>query len=53
MFKRKKVHLQESINDLIKDADELAFEAETKNDLQLLRRSSDLQKITRTRKKAR
>ena len=30
---KKKAYLQESINDLIKDADKLAFEAETKNDL--------------------
>ena len=43
---KKKVHLQESINDLIKDADKLAFEAETKKDLKLLRRSNDVQKIS-------
>ena len=39
---KKKVHLQESINDLLKDADKLAFAAETKNDLKLLGRSNDL-----------
>ena len=50
---KKKAHLQESINDLIKDADKLAFEAETKNDLELLGRSNDLQKISRTKKRAR
>ena len=50
---KKKAHLEESINDLMKDADELAFEAESKNDLKLLGRSNDLRKITRTRKKAR
>ena len=48
---KKKVRLQESINDLIKDADKLAFEAETKNDLKLLGRSNDLRKISRTKKK--
>ena len=50
---KKKAHLQESINDLIKDADKLAFEAEAKNDLKLLGRSNDLQKISRTKKRAR
>ena len=49
---KKKAHLQESINDLIKDAEKLAFEAETKNDLKFLGRSSDLQKISRTNKKS-
>ena len=39
---KKKPHLQESINDLIKDADKLAFEAETKNDLKLFGRPNDL-----------
>ena len=38
----KKVCLQESINDLLKDAGKLAFEAETENDLKLLGRSNDL-----------
>ena len=47
----KKVHLQESSNDLLKDAGKLAFEAETKNDLKLLGRSNDLRKISRTKKK--
>ena len=37
---KKKARLQESMNDLIKDADKLAFEAETKNDLKLLERSN-------------
>ena len=48
---KKKAHLEESINDLMKDADKLAFEAETKNDLKLLGRSNDLRKINRTKKK--
>ena len=39
---KKKLRLQESINDLIKDADKLAFQAATKNDLKLLGRSNDL-----------
>ena len=43
---KKKVHLQESVNDLIKDADKLAFEAETKNGLKLLGRPNDLRKIS-------
>ena len=50
---KKKTYLQEIINDLIKDADKLAFEAETKNDLKLLRRSNDLQKIRNKKKRAR
>ena len=48
---KKKVRLQESINDLIKDADKLAFEAETKNDIKWLGGSNDLRKISRTTKK--
>ena len=47
---KKKAHLQESINDLIRDAGKLAFEAETKNDLKLLGRSNDLRKIIRIKK---
>ena len=49
----KKVHLQESSNDLLKDAGKLAFEAETKNDLKLLGRSNDLRKVNQTKKRAR
>ena len=48
---KKKVHLQESIYDLIKDANRLTFQVETKNDLKLLGRSNDLQKISQTKKK--
>ena len=44
-LQKEKACLQESINDLIKDADKLVFEAENKNDLKLLRRSNDLRKI--------
>ena len=44
-IQKKKACLQESINDLIKNVDKLAFEAETKNDLKLLGRSNDLRKI--------
>ena len=33
---KEKACFQESIDDLIKDADKLAFEAETKNNLKLL-----------------
>ena len=43
---------EESINDLIKDADKLAFETETKNGLKLLGRSNDFQRISRTKKRA-
>ena len=49
---KKKARLQQSINDLLKDADKLAFEAETKNDLKFLGRSNDLRKISRTNKKS-
>ena len=48
---KKKAHLQESINDLIKDADKLTFQAETENDLTLLGRSNNFQKISQTKKK--
>ena len=50
---KKKERLQESINDLIIDADKLAFEAETENDLKLLGRSNDLRKVNQTKKRAR
>ena len=48
---KKKVHLQESIYDLIKDANRLTFQVETKNYLKLLGRSNDLQEISQTKKK--
>ena len=35
-IQKKKARLQESSNDLLKNADKLAFEAETRNDLKLL-----------------
>ena len=46
---KKKARRQESVNDLIKDADKLAFEVETKSGLKLLGRSND-RKICRTKK---
>ena len=46
---KKKARRQESVNDLIKDAGNLAFEAETKSGLKLLGRSND-RKICRTKK---
>ena len=46
---KKKARRQESFNDLIKDADKLAFEAEAKSGLKLLGRSND-RKICRTKK---
>ena len=49
MFRRKK-HLQESIDDLVKDADEIAYEAEFKMDMKLLVRSKDLRKICTSKK---
>ena len=45
-IQKKKARLQESSNDLLKNADKLAFEAETRNDLKLLGRSNDLRKIS-------
>ena len=50
-IQKKKACLEENINDLIKNVDKPAFEAETKTDLKLLGRSNDLQKICRTKKK--
>ena len=52
-IQKKKARLQESSNDLLKNADKLAFEAETRNDLKLLGRSNDLRKISRTKERAR
>ena len=46
MFKRKKRASKKVLMDLIKDADKLACEAETKNDLKLVGRSNDLRKIS-------
>ena len=52
-IQKKKARLQESSNDLLKSADKLALEAETRNDLKLLGRSNDLRKISRTKEGAR
>ena len=52
-IQKKKARLQESSNDLLKNADKLAFEAETRNDLKLLGRSNDFRKISRTKERAR
>ena len=52
-IQKKKARLQESSNDLLKSADKLALEAETRNDLKLLGRSNDLRKISRTKERAR
>ena len=49
---KEKALLQESSNGLVKDADKVAFEAETKNDFKFLGRSNDLRKINRTKKKS-
>ena len=48
---KKKACLEGSNNDLIQDADKLASEAETKNELKLLGRSNDLRKVSRKKKK--
>ena len=40
--KQKKICLQESVCELVKDAGKLSLDAEEKDDLTLLRRSSDL-----------
>ena len=52
-IQKKKARLQESSNNLLKSADKLALEAETRNDLKLLGRSNDLRKISRTKERAR
>ena len=43
--KQKKTHIQESVCELVKDADKLSLDAEEKNDLRLLNRSNDLRKL--------
>ena len=43
---QKKSHLQESVCELVKNVDNLSFDAEEKNDLRLLSRSNDLDKLT-------
>ena len=40
-----KSHLQESVCELVKNVDNLSFDAEEKNDLRLLSRSNDLDKL--------
>ena len=49
--KQKKIYLQESVCELVKDADKLPFGAEEKNDLRILSRSNDLQKIALCKRK--
>ena len=49
--KQKKICLQESICELVKDTDKLSFGAEEKNDLRILSRSNDLQKIALCKRK--
>ena len=43
--KQKKICLRENICELVKDTDKLSFGAQEKNDLRILSRSNDLQKI--------
>ena len=43
---QKKSHLQESVCELVKNADNFSLDAEEKNDLRLLSRSNDLDKLT-------
>ena len=45
--KQKKICLQESVFELFKDADKLSLDAKEKNDLRLLCRSNDLQKLAK------
>ena len=49
--KQKKICLQESVCELVKDAGKLSLDAEEKNDLRLLRRSSDLGKLANCKRK--
>ena len=50
-IKQKKIRLQESVCGLVKDADKLSLDAEEKNDLRLLSRSNDLQKLANCKRK--
>ena len=50
-IKQKKIRLQESVCELVKDADKLSLDAEEKNDLRLLSRSNDLQKLANCKRK--
>ena len=43
--KQKKIRLQESVCEVVKDADKLSLDAEENNDLRLLSRSNDLRKL--------
>ena len=43
--------LQESVCELVKDAGKLSLDAEEKDDLRLLRRSSDLWKLANCKRK--
>ena len=49
--KQKKICLQESVCELVKDADKLSLNAEEKNDLSLLSRSNDLLKLANCKRK--
>ena len=49
--KQKKTHIQESVCELVKDADKLSLDAEEKNDLRLFSRSSDLRKLANCKRK--
>ena len=49
--KQKKIRLQESVCELVKDADKLPLDAKEKNDLRLLSRSDDLRKLTNCKRK--
>ena len=48
--RKKKQHLQSSVDELVKDADELALVAEEKKDMKILERSNDLRKAARLKK---
>jgi len=47
---KKRLRLQESVTDLVKDADSLSIDAEKKNDMKLLTRSNDLRKVAVAKK---
>ena len=49
--KEKKIRLQESVCELVRDADKLSLDAKEKNDLRLLSRSDDLRKLTNCKRK--
>ena len=51
VVKQMKIDLQESVCELVKDADKLSIDAEEMNEFRLLSRSNDLQKHANCKRK--